>query len=399
MTALPYDVVELAEAREIVAAEPMSFLAVDLPEMAFPDDADPLAPAIYHRAARALARLKAAGALIVDDEPALYVYRLGWRGHVQTGLVGCFAVDDYLDGTIAKHEVTRAVKEEGRVRHIRALDAQTGLVFLAWRASEEDELKGLLAEVCEGEPLYRFVDAYDVSNEIWRVTGERERALEQAAAALPKAYIADGHHRAAAAARHALEKRVELGEGDGHDAPHDGFMAGLFPDDELTVLAYHRVVADRAGLSPEELIRAVEVAGYATTPVDAAPALEAPGTLGLFTDGRWWLLEDRDRAEEELDVERLQERVLAPILGIGDPREDPRISFLGGTVEPSALEAAAGGEGVAFLLHPTELSQLMAVADAGETMPPKSTWFEPKLRSGLLLHPLGSAAARGLGRL
>ncbi len=390
VTSLPYDVVDVATARELVAAEPMSFLAVDLPELAFGDDVNPLAPAIFHRARTALARLEAAGALVEDEEPALYVYQLVWRGHVQTGLVGCFAVDDYLSGKIAKHEVTRAEKEEGRVRHIRALDAQTGLVFLTYRAGEDDALTRALAEVVEGEPLYDFIDAHGVENRLWRLTGDAANGVADAAAAIERVYIADGHHRAAAASRHALERRKA--EGVDVDAPHDAsydyFLAGLYPDHELTVLAYHRVVADRAGLSKDELLRAVREAGYRASACDSAPRPSRPGEVGLFTDGSWWLLEDERAPAGALDVDELQTRVLAPILRIGDPREDPRISFIGGNEESHALEVAAGEEGVAFLLHPTEVSQLMDVADAGETMPPKSTWFEPKLRSGLLLHPL-----------
>ncbi len=390
VAALPYDVVDVARARELVAAEPMSFLAVDLPELAFADDVDPLAPAVFHRARTALARLDAAGAFVEDEDPALYVYQLAWRGHVQTGLVGCFAVDDYLSGTIAKHEVTRAEKEEGRVRHIRALDAQTGLVFLTYRAAEGDALARALAEVAAGEPLYGFVDAHGVGNRLWRVDGEAMRPIQDAVGEIERAYIADGHHRAAAASRHALERRAAHAEGEGasHDAPHDYFMAGLYPDRELTVLAYHRVVADRAGLSKDELLDAVREVGYRVAPVEGAPHPAHPGEIGLFTDGSWWLLEDERGAAGALDVDELQERVLGPVLGIGDAREDPRISFIGGNEDGAALEAAAGAEGVAFLLRPTEVAQLMAVADAGETMPPKSTWFEPKLRSGLLLHPL-----------
>ena len=391
VTSLPYDVVGMARARELVAEEPMSFLAVDLPEMTLSEGADPLAPAVFHRAQAALARLDAAGAFTVDEEPALYVYQLIWQGHAQTGLVGCFAVDDYLSGKIAKHEVTRAEKEEGRVRHIRALNTQTGLVFLTYRAEDDDALVAALAEVAAGEPLYDFVDAHGVVNRVWRVIGEEAEALREAACAIERVYIADGHHRAAAASRHALERRRAAGEGEGasHDAPYDAFMAGLYPDRELTVLAYHRVVADRAGRTPEELIDEVRAAGYSARACDAAPEPQRPGEIGLFTSGSWWLLRDEEAAPGALDVDELQVRVLGPILGIGDPREDPRISFVGGNEESAALEAAAGEEGVAFLMHPTEVSQLMGVADAGETMPPKSTWFEPKLRSGLLLHPLG----------
>ncbi len=389
IAALPYDVVSADEARQVVADEPLSFLAVDLPETAFEPGHDPYAADVYEKGAELFQDYGDQGLLVQDPTPAFYVYELSNDQGAMTGLVCLVDVADYERGLVKRHENTRRAKEDDRVRHIGALAAQTGPVFLAYR--DETPEGDFLREATElsrmlGAPVYDFRDRWGVRNQLWAVSDpEAMGELEWRAASLPCAYIADGHHRAASAARVAAERGGEA----------TGLMAVLFPAGELTVLPYNRVVADCNGLSPEGLLRAIQGAGFVVAPAAAPVQPDAPGVFGLFTDGRWFTVAVGPElaAEvaklppaEQLDVAVLQNRVLGPILGIGDPREDPRIDFMGGNRGLDELAASAGEDGIAVSCFPTSAAQLMAVADDGALMPPKSTWFEPKLRSGLLFH-------------
>lgn len=403
--ALPYDVVSLEEARAAVEAEPLSFLGVDVPGLWAGPDESPDGPAACARAAERFAEQVADGVYRPDEEPAFYVYREQVGERAQTGLVACVAVDDFVAGAVKRHENTRREKELGRIRHIKALSAQTGPVFLAYRPDAQGAARvaAAVAQVCEGEPVYDFTDDQGVRNTLWRVD-DRHLAgeLADAASEIPGAYIADGHHRAASAVKVAMERRETSGAMAGRDAPagseaaSDTVMAVLFPADELELLAYNRVVVDRAGMDVHALAAAVEDAGFVATPVardDAAP--KVPGTFGMYAGGHWWCLAPGDAlaaetaradAADALDVSVLQRRILEPVLGVADPRQDPRLDFVGGNLGTSELERLAGDTGVAFACFPTSMEQLMAVADEGRLMPPKSTWFEPKLRSGLFFH-------------
>ncbi|GJM55718.1 DUF1015 domain-containing protein [Coriobacteriaceae bacterium] len=403
--ALPYDVVDLEEARRAVGAEPLSFLGVDVPGLWVADGGDPDGEEACALAARRFAGQVEEGVYRQDGEPTFYVYREQDGGRSQTGLVACVAVDDFVAGAVRRHENTRREKELGRVRHIRALSAQTGPVFLAYRADAQGagRVAAAVETVCAGEPLYDFTDAQGVRNTVWRVDDRHLRGeLADAASEIPGAYIADGHHRAASAVRVAMERREGSGAMAGRDAPagseaaSDTVMAVLFPADGLDLLSYNRVVADRAGLGAEELVDAVGAAGFEVAPVDAADAAPTePGTFGMCCGGAWYRLTPSPAlaaetaaadAADALDVAVLQDRVLGPVLGIADPRQDPRLDFVGGNRGTTELERLAGEGGVAFVCHPTSMDELMAVADEGRLMPPKSTWFEPKLRSGLFFH-------------
>ena len=396
VAALPYDVFDRAEAAAYVAAHPGSFLAIDRPETQFPPDQDMYAPEVYERAATLLRERLDDHSYFSDPAMSYYLYELTQGGRSQTGLVGVCSVDEYDDGTIKKHENTRPEKELDRAAHIRALGCQTGPIFLTYR--DEPVLSFILSTAKGATPLYDFTDDEGVRQRVWEVRRpESVEAIREMFGRVPCAYIADGHHRTASAMRVAHEMRAEAqasGTYTGKE-PFNYFLAVLFPASELTVLPYNRVVRDRAGLSARELCQAIAEAGFAVEPASAPVEPEAPGVMGLYADGSWWRLTARDDIRtaareagpvEALDVSLLQERILGPVLGIDDPREDPRIAFVGGIRGTAELEERAGSEGAAFTLFATTVDELMAVADAGLLMPPKSTWFEPKLRSGLFIH-------------
>jgi uncharacterized protein (DUF1015 family) len=400
VAAPPYDVFDRAEAAAYVSAHPGSFLAIDRPETQFDADHDPYAADVYAKAAALMDAALADGTYVPDPAQCYYLYRLEMAGHAQTGIVACCAVDDYLDGTIKRHENTVEAKETDRIRHIEALSAQTGPIFLAYR--DDMALDLIVSAASAAEPLYDFTDDEGVRNTVWRIARpEAVEAIQLTFAALPCSYIADGHHRAASAVKASLARREaaeQAGNPDlGHDRPYDTFLSVLFPASQLEVLAYNRVVADRAGRTPAELIEAVQDTGFEVTPSTDAVEPADRGHFGLLTDGSWYELslgealaakvEDADPVGR-LDTSVLQEGVLSPILGITDPRRDPRIDFVGGIRGTDELERRAGTDGVAFSMHATSIDELMAVADAGLLMPPKSTWFEPKLRSGLFVHRL-----------
>ena len=398
VAALPYDVFDRAEAREAVMGHPLSFLNIDRPETQFPADADMYAPEVYAKAAELLQERLADGTYMRDGRRAYYLYELTWQGRTQTGLVAVCSIDEYENGTIKRHELTREDKERDRIEHIRALGCQTGPIFLTYR--DEPVLNIILGAAKQATPLYDFTDEEDVHQTVWEVS--RPDSVEAIAAMfdrIPCAYIADGHHRAASAVKVGLQMREEAkaaGTYTGRE-PFNWFLSVLFPASELTILPYNRVVADRHGLSVTDLLGCVAEAGFTVEETDGAVEPVRAGEIGMYTDGRWWTLGFSPALAAEvavadpvgaLDVSVLQERVLAPMLGIGDPRLDPRISFVGGIRGTGELERRAGTQGVAFSMHATGIDQLLAVADAGLLMPPKSTWFEPKLRSGLFIHQI-----------
>lgn len=401
VAALPYDVFDRAEAAAYVAGHPRSFLAIDRPETQFPSEQDMYAPEVYARAAELLRERIEDGTYIEDRTRAYYIYELAWQGRVQTGLVGVCAIDEYEDGIIKRHELTRQEKERDRIEHIRALACQTGPIFLTYR--DEPVLGIIIAAAKEGSPLYSFTDEDGVRQTVWEVARpEAVEAIHAMFEHIPCAYIADGHHRAASAVHVAQELRDEARAAGTYTGtePFNYFLSVLFPASELTILPYNRVVSDRCGMTGAELAARIAEAGFTVERADAPVTPEAPGTFGMYAEGTWWKLGLGEGlaaqvaagdAVSRLDASVLQEHVLVPILGIGDVREDPRISFVGGIRGVRELEERAGTAGAAFSLHATGIDQLLAVADAGLLMPPKSTWFEPKLRSGLFIHRIAKA--------
>ena len=389
VAAVPYDVVSAAEARALATDDPLSFLRVSRPEIELPPDTDPYADAVYEAAVRNFARLRAAAPLVEEAAPSVYVYRLRMGGHEQSGVAACFSVDEYERDVIRKHERTRKDKEDDRTRHIIDLRAQTGPVFLTYPASAAVDLA--VAQTVSDPPLFDFTAVDGVQHTIWRVTAAISDALVAAFARIPVLYIADGHHRAASAmrARQALREQSPGKE----TMEADTFLAVAFPGDQTQLLPYHRVVKDLAGYTPASLLEAL------AERVGVAPGTDTPGGPGevaMYLAGQWYTLHlapaapaaPDTPAADRLDVSLLHEQVLAPLLGVGDPRTDQRIDFIGGIRGPQALAARVdeGDAAVAFAMYPVRVEDLMRIADTGGIMPPKSTWFEPKLRDGLLTH-------------
>ncbi len=382
--ALPYDVFTSEEARAYVAEHPRSFLAIDRPETGFDEGQDPYAPEVYAHAQQLLRERQLDGTLVRDEKPCFYIYEQSTNAHRQTGLLCAIAADDYLEGALRCHELTLPTKENDRVSHIKKVRAQTGPVFVAYRDSLAIDI--ILDAAKQASPLYDFVGPDGVRQRVWRIA--REVAVDSLGVAfdtVPSAYIADGHHRAAAAVRICQERRAE---GKEHD-PADHFLVALFPASQLSILPYDRVVEDANGLGEDELVAAVEAAGFWCGPASkTAVEPTQKGEIGMYAFGSWRLLRREGARSDDpvagLDVSMLQNKVLDPVLGIQNPRTDARISFFGG-VGTDELERLAGETGVAFHLWPTSMDEIMAVADAGELMPPKSTWFDPKLLSGLAI--------------
>lgn len=390
--ALPYDVYDRKEAGREVARHPLSFLAIDRPDTAFPDSVGSYEPCVYEKAREIIKDRISRGIYFEDREASFYVYEQTMEGRVQTGIAACASVKEYLDGTVKKHENTREEKELDRIRHIDKLDAQTGPIFLAYRPVER--LKELETAVKEGAPLYDFVSEDGIGHRIWKVEGDLNRELEEEFLKVPAVYIADGHHRAASAAKVALKRRERFSEA-GQDAPFEFFLSVLFPADELRILPYNRVVRDLAGHSVEEFLKEVSESFFVRATGTEPVSPEEKGQFGMFLDGLWYELRIRPEFMLKdpvgaLDVSVLQERILGPVLGITDPRTDDRIDFVGGIRGLKELERRAGSDmRAAFSMYPTSMEELLAVADAGLLMPPKSTWFEPKLRSGIFVHRIG----------
>ena len=384
VSSVPHDVVSTDEARELAAENPLSFLHVTRSEIDLPPGTDPYSPQVYEKARENFAALRANAPLVLESEPSLYFYRLRMGGHEQTGIAATFSVDEYEQDIIKKHERTRPDKEDDRTRHIAGLRAQTGVVFLTYRASEL--IDRLCRTLTADAPLYDFRADDGVHHTIWRVKAQDATALVDAFGLIPALYIADGHHRAASAARARGELRAG---GDAREA--DSFIAVAFPDNQMQILPYNRTVKDLAGLTAAQFLAALRT----RVPVsEGRPAPRGKGEVAMFLDGTWYALDlsgavpaDGSRASR-LDVALLQHHVLDPLLKIGDVRTDKRIDFVGGARGTSALEQAVGSgkAAVAFSMHPVTIDDLMSISDEGGIMPPKSTWFEPKLRDGLLVH-------------
>ena len=406
VAALPYDVYDRAEAVAAVDGEPLSFLNIDRPETQFPADADMYAPEVYAKARELFDARRADGTFVTEPAPCFYLYELTMNERSQTGVVACCAIDDYLENVIKKHENTLEKKELDRIRHIDALDAQTGPIFLTYRDSDAIDI--LVAAVKKTAPLYDFTGEDGVTHRVWRMAAASEEAacsqayagLVAAFAKVPCAYIADGHHRAASAVKVGLARR-EANPGYDGTEEFNYFMSVLFPASQLSILAYNRVVRDLNGLTKDEFLNALAGENGPFEIIHTQESQLEPidkGAVGMYLDREWYGLGVKPEFESSdpvdgLDVSILQEKVLAPILGIGDPRTDERIEFVGGIRglrelerKVNRIDARGDGPAVAFAMFPTSIDELLNVADADRLMPPKSTWFEPKLRSGLFAH-------------
>lgn len=392
VAAPPYDVLSTAEARLRAAGKPWSFLHISKPEIDLPEGTDPYAPEVYAKAKSNLDHMCAAGVLAQDQAPCFYVYRLVMGDHVQTGLVAAASVADYDSNRIRKHEFTRPDKEDDRVRQIEALDAQTGPVLLAY--PDAPEVDGILAQAAAAAPAADLVADDGIRHTLWLIQDEAVQAeLVRAFDAMPALYIADGHHRSAAASRVAAARRA-AGAGEG---AADYFLSVIFPHHQMQILDYNRVVADLNGLSVAQFLARMGQK-FTVELLDGPIKPQASNEYSMYLAGRWHKLALRPGLAPltdpvaRLDVSLLSDFLLTPILGIADLRRDKRIDFVGGIrgLEELARRVDSGEMAVAFALFPTAMTDLMAVADAGQVMPPKSTWFEPKLADGLVSHLLAA---------
>jgi uncharacterized protein (DUF1015 family) len=384
IAAVPYDVVNTDEAREMASGNDLSFLHVSRAEIDLSPDTNPYADIVYRTAAERFARTRQH--LVEEDVPAVYFYRLRMGAHTQTGLAACYSVDEYDADLVKKHERTRRDKEDDRTRHITELRAQTGPVFLTYRASAA--VDAVAARVATTAPLYDLVAPDGISHTVWKVTGADLASVVAAFGALPAVYIADGHHRAASAAR--ARKAVAHVVGRDGVVEADWFLAVAFPDNQTQILPYNRTVKDLAGLTPDAFLQAVKARFAVREGAPATPAKK--GDVAMYLAGTWYTLDVAAKAGTDvisrLDVSILQDHLLDPVLKIADVRTDKRIDFVGGIRGTAELEklVRTGKAAVAFSLFPVSVTDLMGIADAGQIMPPKSTWFEPKLRDALLIH-------------
>ncbi|MDO8834648.1 MAG: DUF1015 family protein [Vicinamibacterales bacterium] len=386
IASVPYDVVNTEEARALASGNDLSFLHVSRAEIDLPVDTNPYADAVYQAARARFESMRPH--FVEDDEPAVYFYRLRMGSHEQTGLAACYSVDEYDAGLVKKHEKTRRDKEDDRTRHITELRAQTGPVFLVYGASAA--VDAVAARVAATAPLYDLVAPDGVAHTIWKVTGGDLQQVLAGFAALPALYIADGHHRAASAAR--ARKGLAPVVGADGVVEADWFLAVAFPDNQTQVLPYNRTVKDLAGHSAESFLAAVVAVFPVRTGGPATPAKK--GDVAMYLAGTWYTLDIAGKAGadviSQLDVSILQDHLLDPVLKIADVRSDKRIDFVGGIRGTAELERVVDGgrAAVAFSMYPVSVADLMGIADAGEIMPPKSTWFEPKLRDALLIHTI-----------
>ena len=384
VAAVPYDVVNADEARALAAGNPLSFLHVSRAEIDVPPGTDPYSDAVYARAVENFSALKTRAPLVVEDAPGLYVYRLRMGAHVQTGIAACYSLAEYDTDVIKKHERTRRDKEDDRTRHILETRAQTGPVFLTYRASAA--VDAIVDRAAKATPLFEFTAADGIQHTIWQLPAAEHPAVIEAFAGISALYIADGHHRAASAAR----VRQRLGGDTRKAGEWDTFLAVAFPDNQMQVLPYNRVVKDLGSHTPESLLAALR---ERLTVTDGPATPTRKGEVAMFLGGTWRTLAlgtppAGTSPADALDVSRLQDLVLTPLLGIGDVRTDKRIDFVGGARGTGELEklVSSGKAAVGFSMYPVSVDDLMAISDAGGIMPPKSTWFEPKLRDGLLSH-------------
>ena len=377
VASVPYDVVDTAEAKALAAGNPKSFLHVSRPEIDLAPGTDCSSPEAYAQARKALDGLIADGTLVKDAEPRFYAYRQTMGSHSQTGIVATFDTKDYLAGVLKQHEKTRKDKEDDRTRHIETLEAHTGPAFLTYR--DDKAIDEIVASACRQAPLYDFTAPDGIGHTVWEIAAGSSCTADELVelfARIPVAYIADGHHRSAAASRYAKERNFE-GES-------RWFMAVIFPASQLKILAYNRLVANLNGLSDYEFMSRLSA--------NFKIGVKGERNCRMYFRGKWtdlsWSIPAGADVVSALDVSYLQDRLLAPVLGIGDPRTDKNISFMGGIRGDKALESKvdSGEAAVAFAMEPVTVEEMMAIADAGAIMPPKSTWFEPKLRSGLFVH-------------
>ena len=400
VAALPYDVYNTAEARAEVEREPLSFLRIDRAETQFPKGTDPYSDIVYKKAREILDSMISDGSFIQDDKPCFYIYALTMNGRTQNGIVGCASIDDYISQVILKHENTLEAKEQDRIRHVDTCSAQTGPIFLTYRPVAE--LKSVVSSIKRTPCLYDFTSSDGVRHQVWMTDDDScIENISQLFAHVPHLYIADGHHRSASAVRIGRKRRAQNPDYTG-DEEFNYFLCVLFPDEQLYCMDYNRVVADLNGLSKDEFLAKVSEK-FDVQKLDKPLGNDEQGktdvqqkhTFGMYLEGQWYLLTakpgtfDANDVVEQLDVAILQKNLLSPVLGIGDPRVDKRIDFVGGIRGLKELEKRVdSGAAVAFAMCPTSMSDLFAIADAGKIMPPKSTWFEPKLLSGIFVHEL-----------
>ena len=391
VAALPYDVYNREEALKEVEREPLSFLAIDRAETQFDRSVDTYADCVYDKARELLDSRIADGTFITDTDKAYYVYELTMNGRTQTGIAACASIDDYNNNIIKKHENTRADKEQDRINHVDRCSAQTGPIFLAYRADEV--IRNEVAKAKETKPLYSFTSPDGIRHQVYKISNAQSvENIEKAFAGIDDIYIADGHHRAASAVKVGLKRREEHPDYTGEEE-FNYFLSVLFPDEELMIMPYNRVVKDLNGYSKEEFIKKIEEKFEIEESAAAVePAYKAE--FGMYLDEKWYKLKAKkdilsDDPVDGLDVAILQNNLLEPVLGIHDPKTDKRIDFVGGIRGLLELEKRCHTDCVlAFSMYPTSIAELFAVADAGRLMPPKSTWFEPKLRSGLFIHKI-----------
>lgn len=391
IAALPYDVYNRQEAKEAVAKESLSFLRIDRAETQFTDDVDTYDERVYQKAKELLCEQLEEGSFVTESIPCFYLYELVMNGRSQTGIVGCASIDDYSNGVIKKHENTRADKEEDRIRHVDALNAQTGPIFLAYR--DREDLHELVEKNRKKAPLYDFTAEDGIIHRVYVINDAED--MEKISAIFKEMghiYIADGHHRCASAVKVGQMRRARYGDYTGKEE-FNYFLSVLFPDSELMIMDYNRVVKDLNGLSVKELLEKAQEA-FTVEKKESPVKPQEKGQIGMYLDSEWYLLTAKAEVRsknpvQDLDVSILQDNLLGPVLGIGDPKTDKRIDFVGGIRGIQELERRVHTDmQIAFSMYPTSIEELFAVADAGLLMPPKSTWFEPKLRSGLFIHSL-----------
>ena len=389
VAALPYDVYNREEACSEVAREPLSFLAIDRAETQFDSSVDTYANEVYDKARQLLDERIADGTFITDTDKAYYVYELTMDGRVQTGIAACASIDDYQNNIIKKHENTRADKEQDRINHVDRCSAQTGPIFLAYRA--DDVIRKEVAKAKQEKPLYSFTSPDSIKHRVFKIADkEAVDNIKNAFAGIDDIYIADGHHRAASAVKVGLRRRASHPDYTGNEE-FNYFLSVLFPDEELMIMPYNRVVKDLNGYSVEDFKKLVSEK-FDIQESDSAVSPDKKSVFGMYLDKKWYkLIAKKDIISDDpvdgLDVAILQDNLLEPVLGIHDPKTDKRIDFVGGIRGLSELERRCQADCVlAFSMYPTSIEELFAVADAGRLMPPKSTWFEPKLRSGLFIH-------------
>ena len=391
IAALPYDVYDREEAREVVDKNPLSFLKIDRAETQFAPDTDMYSQPVYDRARDTLEEMIQDGSFVRDEDPCYYIYALTMNGRTQTGLVGCASIDDYMENRIKKHENTREDKELDRTRHVDTLSAQTGPIFLAYHA--RPELDTMIAAVKLTAPLYDFISEDSVRHQVWKISSTEDIIqIAHIFEGIDNIYIADGHHRAASAVKAGLKRRKEH-PGFSGEEEFNYFLSVLFPAEELHIYDYNRVVADLNGYAFDDFLDLLRSGFEITDMGHEVCRPSCKGEIGLYGNGRWYRLTANPHLFSEdpvnrLDVSVLQNVVLGPLLNIRDPKTDSRIRFVGGIRGLDVLAEAVdkAGDGAAFAMYPTSMEELLAVADAGLLMPPKSTWFEPKLRSGFFIH-------------